>query len=187
MKMTISTKQLVLARLVVALLALLPMLSACKKETDLQKESRQREEQYRAIDDGLIRDYFTRHQITKFTRLESGVYLVDTDTVTEGTGPTILPGKRVQVKYIGRFITPSRDNVIFDRSYGNQTLCECFEVTVDAGSVIKGWDEAIKNMKLGTHKLVFIPSYLAYGPAGSSPLIPGDEPLLFDMRITKVK
>jgi FKBP-type peptidyl-prolyl cis-trans isomerase len=181
-------KRQVLLRLMVALLALLPVLSACKKETDLQKAYREHEQAYKVIDDGLIQDYFARHNITSkdYTRLESGIYMVNADTVAEGTGDNLIAGKTVQVKYIGKFITPGHEDVVFDKSYGNRTLCECFEVTIDQSSVIKGWHEALKNMKFKTHKRVFIPSYLAYGQTGSGTIGP-DEPLLFDMRVTKVK
>ncbi|WP_165370453.1 FKBP-type peptidyl-prolyl cis-trans isomerase [Hymenobacter persicinus] len=188
MMMNISTKQFGLTRLVVALLALTSLLSACKKETSTQKAFREHEEAQKIIDDAEIQDYFTRHNInsSKYQRLESGVYLVDADTVANGTGPNVVSGQTVQVKYTGRFIKASREDVIFDQSFGNRTLCQCFEVLVDQSAVIKGWHEAIKNMKLGTRKRVFIPSYMAYGPTGSA-LIPADEPLMFYMEISKVK
>jgi FKBP-type peptidyl-prolyl cis-trans isomerase len=188
MTMKISTKQQALLRLIVALLALMPALSACKKETDTQKAAREHEEAYKVIDDQLIQDYFKRHNIkaSDYTRLESGVYLVNTDPVAEGEGNKILAGQTVQVKYIGRFLTASHEDVIFDQSYGNRTLCECFEVIVGQSNVITGWHEALKNMKKGSHKRVFIPSYMAYGPTGST-VIPADEPLQFDMEIIKVQ
>jgi FKBP-type peptidyl-prolyl cis-trans isomerase len=186
MMMKISTKQPLLTRLMLVLLALLPLLSACKKETDNQKAAREHEEAYKVIDDRLIQDYFARHNITSkdYTRLESGLYLVNVD---EGTGANIASTRTVQVKYIGQFITAAREDVVFDKSYGNRTLCECTEVIVDQSPVIKGWHEAIKNMKLGSRKRVFIPSYLGYGPSGSGSSIPGDEPLQFDMLISSVK
>jgi len=187
MTMKISTKQLVLIRLVVALLALMPVLSACKKETDTQKALREHEEAYKVIDDGLIQDYFARHNITSsnYTRLESGIYLVNIEAGKD-SDPLIVTGQTAQVKYIGRFLTTTHEDVIFDQSYGNRTLCECFEVTVDQTGVIAGWQQALKNMKLGSKKQVFIPSYLAYGPTGTTS-IPADEPLQFYMEISKVK
>ncbi|WP_345073118.1 FKBP-type peptidyl-prolyl cis-trans isomerase [Hymenobacter fastidiosus] len=186
MTMKLSMKNPILTRLAVLLLALLPVLSACKKETDLQKGFREQEEKYKAIDDQLIQDYFSRHKITSkdYTRLESGIYLVN---IAAGTGENLKAGQTVQVKYTGRFITPSREDVIFDQSFGNRSLCECFEVVIDQSAVIKGWHEALKNMKLGGRQDVFIPSYMAYGAGGSAATIPPNEPLKFYMEIAKVR
>ncbi|TGE21136.1 FKBP-type peptidyl-prolyl cis-trans isomerase [Hymenobacter metallicola] len=175
----------VFIRLAALLLALAPVLSACDTEPAAVKQAREHEEEYKKIDDKLIQDYFTRKGITSsnYQRTESGLYVV---TVKEGSGQLIQKGNRVQVQYIGRFLKQEREDVVFDKSYGNRTLCECTEVVVGANSVIRGWEEALLLMKPGDEKRIFVPSYLAYGQYSSSPSIPNDEPLQFEMVISKV-
>ena len=172
-------------RLAMLLLALAPVFSACNSETDAVREAREHEEEYKKIDDALIQEYFKRHGITSndYVRTDEGIYLVN---VQEGQGSPIVAGNVVQVKYIGKFIRKEYEDVVFDKSYGNRTLCECTEVIVGRNSVIQGWEKALLRMKLNDQKRVFIPSYLAYGQLGNAS-IPGDEPLQFDMLISKVQ
>ncbi|KAH9738751.1 peptidylprolyl isomerase [Citrus sinensis] len=51
------------------------------------------------------------------------------------------------------------------------------------GEVIKGWDEGVATMKKGERAIFFIPSVLAYGEAGSPPLIPSNSSLVFDIEL----
>ncbi|TGE26000.1 FKBP-type peptidyl-prolyl cis-trans isomerase [Hymenobacter aquaticus] len=172
-------------RLTVLLLAVAPVFSACNTETDAVKQAREHEEEYKKIDDALIQDYFTRHGITSsnYQRTDEGLYIIN---VKEGAGNLIVKGNTVQVKYIGKYIKKEYEDVVFDKSYGNRTICECTEVIVGSNNVIQGWEKVLLRMKPGDQKRVFIPSYLAYGQYGKNP-IPGDEPLQFDMEIANVK
>ncbi|WP_159437493.1 FKBP-type peptidyl-prolyl cis-trans isomerase [Hymenobacter daecheongensis] len=185
--MNISTNRLALTRLVALLLVLLPLLSACKKENDFQKEAREYEEKHKIIDEALIQGYFTRNGIASgsYTRLESGVYLI---TLAEGTGATIVAGQKVQTKYTARFLSQELNDVVFENTYDNRTLCKCVELIVDQStSIIKGQHEALKTMKLGGRKKIFIPSYMAYGRGGYAQLgVLPDEPVWLDLEVTKV-
>ena len=62
-----------------------------------------------------------------------------------------------------------------------------FSFTIDAGEVIKGWDQGIKGMKVGGHRILTVPSKLGYGKRGSPPEIPGDADLTFDVKLLAVK
>lgn len=179
-----SVTRSVFTRLIMLLLAAVPFLSACNSETDLVKQAREHQEEYRKIDDQLIQDYFTRNGIKagEYQRTESGLYVL---TLKEGTGQKIALTNKVQVKYIGKYLRQAYENVVFDKSYGNRTLCECTEVVVGQNQVIKGWEEALLLMKEGDQKRIFVPSYLAYGQYGNG-TIGGDEPLQFEMEISKV-
>ncbi|CAH2080423.1 unnamed protein product [Thlaspi arvense] len=53
----------------------------------------------------------------------------------------------------------------------------------NVGQVIKGWDEGIKTMKKGEQAIFTIPSELAYGKTGSSPTIPPNATLQFDVEL----
>ena len=65
-------------------------------------------------------------------------------------------GDKVNVHYHGRL----RDGVTFDSSAGREPLA----FTVGIGQVIKGFDDAILDMKPGDKKTVDIPVNDAYGP-----------------------
>ncbi len=66
-------------------------------------------------------------------------------------------GDTVRVDYIGRFL----DNTIFDTSKkaGRTPL----EFEIDSGAMIKGFNDAVKGMKVGETKTVTLPPEMAYG------------------------
>lgn len=167
-------------------LATAPALTSCNTEPDFTRQLRELEEAQRATDDAIIQAYFTRNNInsSQYTRLTSGIYLV---TLTEGStaNPLIQAGQRVTTNYVGKFITPSNENIIFDASSNNRTDCGCFTFLNGSG-VIAGWSQATLLMREGDRKLIFIPSYLAYGAAGTPGISP-NSPLLFDMEILDVQ
>jgi FKBP-type peptidyl-prolyl cis-trans isomerase 2 len=66
-------------------------------------------------------------------------------------------GDTVRVHYHGRLT----DGTTFDSSEGRDPL----EFQVGAGSVIKGFDKGVLDMKVGDKKTVHIPADEAYGPA----------------------
>lgn len=160
-------------------------LSACNKESDFQKQVRLQDEAAKKADDDAIQAYLKRHNITTYTRTESGLYLVP---VTENASVTdkIKAGQRVTTNYVGKFIGATTENTVFDASSNNRTACGCFTVTVGANSVVKGWEEALLLMKKGDRKLLLIPSHLGYGGQQQG-TIPPYTPLLFDMEILNVQ
>jgi peptidylprolyl isomerase len=67
----------------------------------------------------------------------------------------VQKGDKVAVHYHGRL----KDGSTFDSSEGREPL----EFTAGTGQVIKGFDEAVLNMKQGDKKTVHIPVGDAYG------------------------
>jgi len=62
-----------------------------------------------------------------------------------------------------------------------------FEFIVGVGDVIKGMDQGVIGMCIGGRRKVIIPSSLAYGKRGSSPDIPSDSILCFDIKLKKLE
>lgn len=106
----------------------------------------------------------------------SGLYYV---VEKEGTGAQALPGKKVKVHYRGTFV----DGTIFDESYQRG---EPIEFQLGMGQVIKGWDEGIALMKVGSKFKLLIPFQLAYGERGYPGAIPPSANLVFETELISV-
>ena len=106
--------------------------------------------------------------------------LVISDVVV-GTGPEAVDGSTVALKYAGAFYETGEE---FDSSWSRGAE-ETLPVTVGAGQVIAGFEEAIRGMQVGGRRMVTIPSDLGYGPAGQGP-IPGDATLVFVLDLVSV-
>lgn len=107
----------------------------------------------------------------------SGLKYVD---IKEGTGASSAPGKMVTVNYTGTL----EDGTKFDSSYDHG---QPYTFPIGRGSVIKGWDEGLMDMKVGGKRRLIIPPSLGYGPMGSPPKIPGNATLIFEVELLDVK
>jgi len=94
--------------------------------------------------------------------------------------PLAKPGKKVEVKYIGRL--KSNDKV-FDQTHGNKT----FKFRLGVGEVIKGWDRGVDGMRVGDKRELVVPPQMAYGAAGVRGAIPGNAWLKFEVELISVK
>ena len=107
--------------------------------------------------------------------LPSGVqYLV----LKEGTGKIPTKANSVVAHYEGRLI----DGTVFDSSI-QRGKPATFPVT----GVIKGWQEVLQKMKVGSKWQVYIPSSLAYGQRGTGPIIGPNATLIFDIELIEIK
>mmetsp|Transcript_125 Transcript_125/g.131 ORF Transcript_125/g.131 Transcript_125/m.131 type:complete len:139 (-) Transcript_125:47-463(-) len=97
----------------------------------------------------------------------------------EGTGQTPRAGDNVRVHYTG-WLNSFESSKKFDSS---RDRGQPFSFQAGVGRVIKGWDEAILGMKVGTRRRLVIPSNLAYGPSGINGVIPGGATLYFDVEL----
>ena len=91
----------------------------------------------------------------------------------EGKGDKPLKGQSIDTHYIGRFL----DGRIFDQSAGRGP----FSFEVGAGQVIKAWDEALLDMKIGEKRALIVPPELGYGKRGAGSVIPPDTTLFFEV------
>jgi peptidylprolyl isomerase len=99
--------------------------------------------------------------------------------VNKGSGPQALRGNNVKVHYTG-YLT---DGKKFDSSIERD---EPLPVTVGAGGVIAGWDEALLLMSVGDKLRLIVPYSLAYGENGYPGVIPPKADLIFDMELMEV-
>ena len=57
---------------------------------------------------------------------------------------------------------------------------------IGLGEVIRAWDEALMDMRVGDKWRLYVPSELAFGTAGADQLIPGDIDLIYDIEIIEI-
>jgi FKBP-type peptidyl-prolyl cis-trans isomerase len=94
--------------------------------------------------------------------------------LAEGSGESPKPDDSCVVKYRGTLI----DGTEFD----NSEKAPGGTATFPANRVIKGWTEALTQMKPGAKWQLFIPSDLAYGEQGNRNIAPNST-LLFDVEL----
>lgn len=94
----------------------------------------------------------------------------------EGTGELPKPGDRVAALYRGRLF----DGKEFDKMVDPKTP---FRFRIDRGEVIASWDEAFSQMRKGEKRLLIVPAELAYGTRGSTPRIPRNAGLIFEVEL----
>jgi len=130
------------------------------------------------IDDKLIQDYLAKNNINA-TKTPSGLYYVITQ---KGLGPNAKPGKKVTMNYTGK----TMDGKVFDSNTDpSKGHVSPFTFSLGQGQVIKGWDEGVQLLNMGSKATFFIPSGLAYGEHGTGP-IPPNAVLIFDVEVTGI-
>ncbi len=102
------------------------------------------------------------------------------ELIKEGKGPVPKAGQKVTVHYTGTLMTGRKFDSSRDRN-------EPFTFTLNAGQVIKGWDEAVALLPLGSQAKVIIPPHLGYGPNGAGGVIPPNATLVFDIELISAK
>ena len=105
--------------------------------------------------------------------------LVKEDIVV-GKGRAAKEGDRVTVHYVGvNFSTGDQFDASWDRG-------EPATFQLAQGSLIPGWVEGMKGMKVGGRRKLIIPPELGYGEQGSPPAIPPNETLVFVIDLKKI-
>ncbi|ADJ28039.1 FKBP-type peptidyl-prolyl cis-trans isomerase [Nitrosococcus watsonii] len=98
--------------------------------------------------------------------------------IEQGEGKKPAAEDTVVVNYRGTLV----DGTVFDSSYERGE-----PVTFKVNGVIKGWQQALQLMPVGSKWKVFIPSDLAYGERGAGRLIGPNETLIFDIELLEIK
>jgi len=98
-----------------------------------------------------------------------------------GHGEKTKDGSHVKVHYEGWL---ADDFTLFDSSRAKR---KPFEFDLGKGSLIKGWEIALKELRQGTKLQIKIPSKLAYGAQGVPSMgIPPNADLIFKIEVLKV-
>ncbi len=113
----------------------------------------------------------------KPVKTESGLVYVD---LVEGSGQQAKDGDTAVVHYTGWL----EDGTKFDSSVDRG---EPFSFRLGAGRVIKGWDEGVVGMHVGTKRKLTIPSHLGYGERGAGGVIPPDATLIFEVELLDLR
>jgi peptidylprolyl isomerase len=89
-------------------------------------------------------------------------------TLIQGTGDAVASGQTIAVNYVGVSFKTGQE---FDSSWSRS---DPFSFAVGGGNVIKGWDQGLVGVKVGSRVQLDIPSDLAYGdnPSGGQPAGP---------------
>jgi FKBP-type peptidyl-prolyl cis-trans isomerase FkpA len=151
-----------------------------KKEAEEKQKAAQADAaKQNAIDDKLLQDYFAKNNI-KATKTASGMYYVITQ---KGLCENAKPGKKVTMNYTGKLL----DGTVFDSNTDPaKGHVQPFTFTLGQGMVIKGWDEGVQLLKLGSRGTFYIPSSLGYGSQGAGASIPANAVLVFDVEVTGI-
>lgn len=128
-----------------------------------------------AVYDGSYQEYSLRQLQEKAA--PSNLKL---EITSEGEGTLCPKGARVLVHYTGKLT----DGTEFDSSHDRG---KPLDFTVGVGQVIRGWDEAITQLKKGQKAVLTCPPELAYGAKGVPGVIPANATLIFDIELVDFK
>ena len=110
-------------------------------------------------------------------RTASGLQYVDLVT---GDGREAQVGETAIVHYTGWL----EDGTKFDSSVDRG---DPFSFRLGAGRVIKGWDEGVVGMNIGTKRKLIIPPGLGYGSRGAGRIIPPNATLIFEVELLDLR
>lgn len=102
----------------------------------------------------------------------------------KGTGPRVEKGQTIAVRYMGQAFGGDKP---FDENFGDTGEGQPTTFGIGVGQVIKGWDQGLEGMPVGSRVVLEIPPELGYGAAGQPDNgIPANATLVFVIDILGV-
>ncbi len=155
----------------------------------LEAKATKVEQKQLAIDAEILNEFFTSNNIETQTT-DSGLRYIITK---EGKGEKPQNDQVVLVNYAGRVF----EGAYFDTSieavakeqelYNPERPYEPLSFPLGQGRVIKGWDEGIALLNVGTEATFYIPSSLAYGTrSAAGGVIAPNSILVFDVELVGI-
>lgn len=145
--------------------------SISKGESNVSEGLRERAKTNLAVGQTFLDDNKSKEGIVA---LSSGLQY---KILRAGAGDFPKANSNVVVHYVGSLI----DGREFDSSRRRGE-----PATLNLGQVIKGWQEAIPLMRVGSRWQVFIPPNLAYGAKGAGSVIGPNETLVFEIELLEI-
>lgn len=133
-------------------------------------------------EDKTLQAYFTKKKITPI-KTASGLYYIIKE---EGTSEIPVAGDNVTMNYTGTLLDGTKFDSNEDTAFHH---VQPYQFPLGRGQVIRGWDEGVALLKVGTKATFYIPSGLAYGAqarpgnAANPKGIPANSILLFDVQL----
>lgn len=121
-------------------------------------------------------DTLKNYTTTKQPTMPQGLHIED---ITVGNGTEAVPGALITVDYVGTLANGTKFDSSIDRE-------QPFQFVLGKGTVIKGWDEGVKGMKVGGKRKLVIPPDLGYGAKTYGP-IPANSTLTFEVDLLNVQ
>lgn len=100
-------------------------------------------------------------------------------TKEAGLGEQPKEGDQVKIHYTG-YLT---NGTVFDSSYKKN---KPFVTKIGVGKVIKGWDEGVQELRVGTKAILYIPTDLAWGSRGAGKAIPPNAAVIFEIELLEI-
>ena len=101
------------------------------------------------------------------------------EDIKVGDGKESASGKDVKFHYVGTLTNGTKFDSSRDRG-------QPFQFTLGVGQVIKGWDEGVRGMKVGSIRKLTIPADMGYGARGAGAIIPPNATLVFEVELLDV-
>ncbi len=138
-----------------------------------QREEQMKVQEEAALDESKRLEEYLGEENIDVEPEESGLIIIMEE---EGDGPKPVAGQTVKVHYTGMML----DGTVFQSSVERN---EPIEFVLGQGQVIRGWDEGISKLNVGSKARLIIPSHLAYGDRARSELIQPFSTLIFDIEL----
>lgn len=154
-----------------------------KSPEDVEKEKKEIAEK----EEKTLEDFAKNNGMASAKKTASGLRILVTK---EGNGELVGSGREATMKYTGTLLDGTKFDSNVDPKFKHT---DPFTFIVGRGMVIKGWDEGVAALKVGSKAKLLIPSAIAYGPNARpgnelNPTgIPANSPLLFEVEVLSVK